>query len=207
MESFIHSSLYTWVILPVLIMIARICDVSIGTIKLLFIARGEKIIAPVLGFFEISIWLLAIRQIMQNLSNPICYIAYAAGFAFGNFVGMLLDEKLAFGKRVIRVITNQDASRLIASLVKAGFGITTIPAEGSQGKVSIVFLVIDRSDLETAVDLIHEFNPKAFYSIEDVRFVSGDGERSRRRLRSFFLRGTESIFRPLSLSWRMKKGK
>lgn len=166
------SGLYTWVILPVLIMIARICDVSIGTIKLLFVARGDKVVAPILGFFEITIWLLAIRQIMQNLSNPLCYLAYATGFALGNFMGILIEEKLAVGKRVLRVITKMDASDLIASFLDAGFGVTNVPAEGSQGKVNIVFMVVDRNDIDKAISLIKAFNPRAFYSIEDVRFAS-----------------------------------
>lgn len=166
------SGLYTWVLLPVLIMLARICDVSIGTIRLMFLARGDKLIAPLLGFFEVIIWLLAIREIMQNLANPACYIAYGAGFGLGNLVGILIDEKLAIGKRVLRVITKQDASDLIASLTEAGFGVTTVPAEGSQGKVSIVFMVVDRNDIHRAITLIKAFNPKAFYSVEDVRFAS-----------------------------------
>jgi uncharacterized protein YebE (UPF0316 family) len=82
---FIHqlmdSSIFSWVILPILIFISRIFDVSIGTIRIIFVSRGKKYLAPVLGFFEISIWLLAISQIMQNLDNAICFIAYAGGFA------------------------------------------------------------------------------------------------------------------------------
>jgi len=82
------SKLFAWVVLPVLIFIARVADVSLGTVRVIFITRGLKYFAPIVGFLEILIWLLAIGQIMRNLSHPICYIAYAGGFATGNYVGI-----------------------------------------------------------------------------------------------------------------------
>jgi uncharacterized protein YebE (UPF0316 family) len=163
--------------------------VSIGTIRLMFLARGDKLVAPLLGFFEVIIWLLAIREIMQNLANPVCYLAYGAGFGLGNLVGIVIDEKLAIGKRVLRVITKQDASELIASLSDAGFGVTNVPAEGSQGRVNLVFMVVDRNDIDKAIALIKGFHPRAFYSIEDVRFVSeGMFPEKRRWVQRFDLR-------------------
>jgi uncharacterized protein YebE (UPF0316 family) len=137
----------------------------------MFISRGDKLIAPILGFFEVLVWLLAIRQIMQNLSNVFCYLAYAGGFATGNLIGILLEEKLAFGKQVIRIITRRSASELVDSLTKKGFGVTNIPAEGVRGKVNVIYTIIERSDLDKAVRVIEKFNPKAFYSIEDIRLV------------------------------------
>jgi uncharacterized protein YebE (UPF0316 family) len=166
------TGLYSWVILPLLIMVARICDVSIGTIRLMFLARGDKLITPLLGFFEVIVWLLAMREIMQNLANPVCYIAYGAGFGLGNLVGIIIEEKIAIGKRIIRVITKKEATDLISSISSAGFSVTTVPAEGSRGRVSIVSMVVDRNDIEQVISLIKAFNPRAFYSIEDIRFAS-----------------------------------
>ena len=85
--SIMDSELFKWVLLPLLIVIARVIDVSIGTIRIVFVSRGHKIIAPVLGFFEVLIWLLAIGQIMRNLSNFMCYIAYGTGFALARSSG------------------------------------------------------------------------------------------------------------------------
>ncbi len=137
MVELLDSNIFTWIILPLLIFIARVCDVTLGTVRIIFVSRGNKLIAPLLGFIEISIWLLAIRQIMQNLSNPFCYVAYALGFAFGNFVGIYIEEKAAFGKVVIRSITKTDASVLIDALRRKGFGVTNVHAEGSTGKVNV----------------------------------------------------------------------
>ena len=162
---------FTWIILPLLIFCARIFDVSIGTIRIIFVSRGRKVIAPILGFFEILIWLMAIGKIMQNLSNVMAYVSYAGGFAMGNFVGIWIEQKLAVGMVILRVITRKDASALIAELKLRGFGVTSIDAKGNEGPVNIVYSVLKRSALETVIRLMEEMNPKAFYSIEDVRAV------------------------------------
>ena len=110
---FSGSGLYTWIILPLLIFAARVIDVSMGTVRVIFISRGFKYLAPIVGFFEILTWLLAIGQIMKNLSNPLCYIAYAGGFAMGNYVGMCIADKLSLGVVLIRIVTRKDALPLV----------------------------------------------------------------------------------------------
>jgi len=170
--SFFHSEAFTFVLLPVLIFLARILDVGLGTIRIIFIYRGRKFLAPLIGFFEILIWLVAIGKVMQNLTNVYCYIAYAGGFAAGNFTGMWIEEKLAMGTLIIQIITKKDASALIDNLKSSGYGVTVVPAEGSTGQVYIVYSLIKRSALKDIVAIIKRFNPKAFYSIEDVRFAS-----------------------------------
>lgn len=167
----LDSQLFTWVVLPLLIFFARILDVTLGTIRIVFVSRGKKFLAPIFGFFEVLIWLLAIGQIMKNLTNVFCYLAYAGGFATGNFVGLYLEEKLAMGMLVLRLITNRDASQLVDFLRKEGYGVTSVDAQGISGKVNIVFMIIKRGDLAKVVRTIHEFHPRAFYSVEDVRHV------------------------------------
>lgn len=170
--SFFSQSVLTWIIIPLLIFIARILDVSIGTIRIIFVAKGMKYLAPVLGFFEVLIWLLAIRQIMQNLNNPIHFIAYACGFATGNYVGMLIEHKLAMGVALIRIITKKEAAKLVNRLRENGYIVTDVNAEGNRGPVRIIFTVIKRKEIKRFVDLLRRFYPKAFYTIEDVVFVS-----------------------------------
>ena len=166
-----HSDLFKWVILPILIFFARILDVTVGTVRILFVSRGHKLWAPVLGFFEVIIWLLAIGQIIQNMTNWICYIAYGCGFAMGNLIGITLEEKLAYGKLVVRIITGKDADALIQRLRRKGFGVTSMDAHGGQGKVRVIYLVIERSDLENVTDTVQRHHPKAFYTVEDTRMV------------------------------------
>lgn len=170
-SSFIDSSVFTWFVLPFLIFLARICDQTIGTIRIMFISRGNKVIVPILGFFEVLIWVIAIRQIINNLSNVVGYMAYAGGFATGNLIGLYVEEKIAHGKRLVRIITQKDASELVSELTEEGYGATNIRAEGSRGKVNVIYTVVDRSDLEKTLRLIEKFNPKAFYTVEDVLSV------------------------------------
>lgn len=172
MEPLLDSPFFNWVLLPLLIFFSRICDVTIGTIRIIFVSRGNKFFASTLGFFEVLIWLIAIGQIMKNLDNFLCYIAYAGGFALGNFIGIMLEEKLAMGILVVRVITRKDASMLFEAFKNEGFGVTAIDARGATGPVAIIYTVIKRSALPKVAELIKKFNPKAFYSIEDVRTVN-----------------------------------
>ncbi len=170
--SFFNSGLFTYAIMPLLIFLARICDVSIGTMRIIFVSKGKKNIAPVLGFFEVLIWIIAISKIMQNLDNYINYVAYAAGFATGNFVGMIIEEKLAMGIQMIRIFTNERGMELVQILSKNGFGATTVEAHGSKEKIYLVYSIVHRDELDKVLNVITCFNPKAFYTIEDVKAVN-----------------------------------
>jgi len=163
------SWFFTWILLPGLIFLARILDQTIGTMRLIFLAKGMKHIAPVLGFFEVIIWLLAIGQIMQHLDNWLCYVAYGAGFAMGNFIGITLEEKLSIGTSIIRVILSSESPELISELKSHNFGLTILNAEGAKGKVKIIFSIIRRKEIAVFINTLHQFHPNAFYTIEDVK--------------------------------------
>lgn len=167
-----HGDIFNYIVLPFLIFLARISDVTIGTIRIVMVAKGQKKIAPVLGFFEVLIWLLAISKIIQNLDNWMCYIAYGAGFATGNYIGMIIEEKLAVGIIQLQIITRVDAHKLIEKLKAEGYGITHQEAHGAVEEVSIIYSIIKRNDLSKVDKIIRTYNPNAFYSIADVKFVN-----------------------------------
>lgn len=169
---FADNDIFSWVILPLLIFASRIVDVTIGTIRIIFVSRGKKNLAPLLGFFEVLVWITAISQIMKHLDNVACYFAYAGGFAAGTFIGMILEEKLAIGMLVVRVILVKDDCQLRERLYNAGFGVTVVDAQGANGEVKIVYTIIKRKDLNEVLDIITKCNSKAFYSIEDARTVN-----------------------------------
>jgi len=174
--SFYNSDLFKWVILPILIFLARLTDVSLGTMRIIFVSRGVKYLAPVIGFVEVNIWLLAIGQIMENLSNNnpnsiVCTLAYAGGFATGSFVGILIEEKVSIGLVLLRLISRHDTKELIEYLKSENYGVTIHDAEGVKGPVKIIFAVIRRKDLHNVLDRINQIHPHAFYSVEDVRSV------------------------------------
>src|SRR2546425_576159 len=136
-SDFLHSDIFNWVILPLLIVLSRMMDVTLGTLRHILLAKGIKRLVPVLGFFEVLIWLIVIGQIMQHLTNFLCYIAWAGGFALGTIVGMYFEEKLALGMQVLRIITNQDCENLLAALRTASVGVTVINGHGAKGPVQI----------------------------------------------------------------------
>lgn len=171
-SSFFDSGIYIWLVLPFVIFLARICDVTIGTIRIMFVSKGNKRVASVLGFFEVLIWIVAIGQIMKNLNNPACYIGYAGGFALGNYIGITIEGKLALGLQVVRIFTNHKTNELANSLRKAGFGVTVLDGRGTTGPVNLIYTVIKRRSLPEAERIIKHFNPKAFYSIEELRSVN-----------------------------------
>jgi uncharacterized protein YebE (UPF0316 family) len=166
-----QSDLWMAILVPLAIMLARVCDVTIGTLRIIFVSRGMKIIAPLLGFFEVLIWLVAIGQIMQNLSSWIHYVAYATGFAIGNFIGILVEERLAMGMLAVRIITQKEAAGLIDELRRQNIGTTSIDGHGMTGKVSLIFIIIKRQNLPLIQSLVRKHNPQAFVSVSDVRAV------------------------------------
>jgi len=182
---FIDNEIFTWVVLPLLIFFARILDVSIGTMRLIFVSKGLKLLAPLLGFFEVIIWLLAIGQIMQNLNNILCYLAYGLGFSMGNYIGILLEEKMSIGTVLVRVIPKLDVKNLIESLRTDNFAVSAVEIEGMKGKGKMLFSIINRKDIKAYVKIVHKFNPLAFYTIEDVRAIKEGFLRSHRTFSAF----------------------
>lgn len=161
-----------YIILPALIFMARIMDVSMATIRIIFVIQGNHKIAPMVGFFESLIWLIAISQIMVNIDNFATYVAFSAGFATGTFVGIKIEDRLAIGKVLVRVITRVEAFELIDFLKNQNYYFTNVPAEGRFGRVNVLFFVINRDRLPGVLNAIKEFNPKAFYTIESVKSAS-----------------------------------
>jgi uncharacterized protein YebE (UPF0316 family) len=197
-NSFFDSTLFSYGIMPLLIFLARICDVSIGTLRIIFVSKGKKYIAPFLGFFEVLIWIIAISKIMQNLDNYVNYVAYAAGFATGNYVGMIIEEKLAMGIQIIRIFTDREGLELVRSLNINGYGATSIEAQGAKGKVNLIYTIIQRNELHKVLDIINRFDSKTFFTIEDVK-VANEG---------IFLPKKQNIWNPFeNIIRQWRKGK
>jgi uncharacterized protein YebE (UPF0316 family) len=174
MEGIYDTNLFSYVILPLLIIVARISDVSFGTLRIVMVSKGQKLIAPVLGFFEVVIWLITMSKVIQNIDNWVAYVAYGLGFACGNYIGLIIEERLAVGIVRLQIITRTNADILVAKLRETGYGITYHEASGSEGKVAVIYSIIKRSNINSVIKLIGQYNPQAFYSVADVRFVSKD---------------------------------
>lgn len=169
---FIKTEEFSYFIIPLMIFCLRVIDVSLGTLRIIFVSKGYKSFAPLIGFVEILVWIFAVSRIMENMNNWVFYVAYAGGFATGTYVGMILEKKLAIGHELIRVITKKVATELIFSLKENGFSITSLKAEGGLGPVSVLYIILNRKYIKGVIETIKFYNPQAIYTIEDIRTVS-----------------------------------
>lgn len=168
-SEFLNSDLFNWVVLPLLIFCCRTVDVTLATLRNIFLSKNIRNIVPFLGFFEVLIWLIAVSQIIKNLNNIMCYLAFAGGYSMGIFVGIKIEERLALGLQILRIITQHDSSSLVQKLTQHNFGVTTIDAHGAKGPVKVLLTVIKRKDMELVSGIINDHHPNSFYSIEDIR--------------------------------------
>ncbi|MBL7157563.1 MAG: DUF2179 domain-containing protein [Candidatus Omnitrophica bacterium] len=171
MTQFLSSDAFSFAILPLFIFLIRVVDVSMGTIRIIFISKDIRSLSAIFGFFEVLIWLFAISRVINNINSPVYYIAYAAGFSMGTFVGVTIERAFLYGNRIIQLITKKDAAALVEKLRKAGYGVTSISGEGATGPVKLIFTVVKKNKVKDVIELIRRFNSKAFYTVEDAKFV------------------------------------
>jgi uncharacterized protein YebE (UPF0316 family) len=169
LDTLVAVDWYVWIGLPLMIFAARVCDVTLGTMRIIFTSRGMRNWAPVLGFVETFIWIVAVSSIVKHAQNVAAYVGYAGGFATGTFVGMMIESRLAMGTLTVRAIIRRDPKELLQNLLNAGFGITTVDAHGATGDVKIIYSTVKRADLPAVIDIFHRALPGAFLSIEEVR--------------------------------------
>ncbi|MEN6618756.1 MAG: DUF5698 domain-containing protein [Rikenellaceae bacterium] len=156
-------------LLPFIIFFGRIVDVSLGTLRIIFVSKGEKYKAPIIGFFEVLIWIVVISEIFSRANSMLAYVSYAAGYATGNFVGIMIEQHIAFGILLFRVYTRKNGKELVALLSKEGYGATTLQGMGSQDRVDIVETVVDRKAMKKIERIITNYDPDVFYVAEDIR--------------------------------------
>ena len=162
---------YGYLVLPLLIFCARIFDQSLGILRILFATKGLTLPAFVFGFFESFVWLLAIRQVMGQMDNLLYYFFFAAGFASGNVLGILIEKRLSIGFVMVRVVFQKDSATSIRILKDLGYRLTIVDALGMEQPVKMVFSTIRRNQVAEFLRTLTLNNPLAFYTIEDVKQV------------------------------------
>lgn len=161
-----------WMI-PLLVFAARICDVSIGTVRMIMVISGHRLASAALGFLEVLIWVLAVGGVVGNLSDPFTVLAFAGGFATGTLVGMTIEHRLAIGYRVVRVINPEPDKGLAGILREAGYTATRIDGHDRTGPAEIVFIPLRRRHVPALLERVAEIAPDAFLSVERAERVSG----------------------------------
>jgi uncharacterized protein YebE (UPF0316 family) len=163
--------------LPILIFLARIVDVSVGTMRIMMVIEGRRAIAATLGFIEVAVWILAVGGALAYLDNPLAIIGYAGGFAAGVYVGMLIEHRLKMGYRVVRAINIDRSIHLAAAMRERGWRATKVHGEGRDGEVEIVFSAVRRRRLKEMLALINELAPDAWVTVERVEMsINGDAD-------------------------------
>ena len=156
---------------PLVVFLLRVTDVSMATLRMLLIMRGRRFLAPMIGFFEILIWVTAIGIVVQHLQSPLHVIGYAAGFASGSFLGLLLEERLALGLATVRAVVRSGGPELSAELRAAGFGVTEMVGRGKEGAVEVLYSVLPRRRVPDALKLIDAGAPDSFVVVDEPRRV------------------------------------
>jgi uncharacterized protein YebE (UPF0316 family) len=160
-------------LLGILVFLARVVDVSVGTLRTISIIQGRSKVAFVLAFIETTVWLLVLSAVLpQVMNSPILGVFYAFGFATGNVVGIMVEKRLAMGYTNFRVITTRFAKEITNSLRDKGFAVTNFEGQGKDGKVTEIYVVSDRKNLPALVKIVKEIEPDAFYIAEQAGVVS-----------------------------------
>ncbi len=152
-----------------LIFILRVCDMALDTLRVLFVMRGRKQIAWILGFCQSVIYILAIGRVLTQLTNPLNIIGYAAGFATGNVVGMLIEQRIAIGHIKVNVISPHRGSAIVSHLRDNGYAVTELSGRGKDGMVSLINCSVLRKQVEAIHQLVNDIDPEAFITAEDVK--------------------------------------
>lgn len=155
--------------MPVILFFLRVLDMSIDTVRVVSVVRGRKRLAWVLGFSQATVFVLAITSILANLDNLWNIVGYAAGFASGNLVGMLIEERLAMGFGNVRIISSRNGSAIAESLRKEGFALTESSARGMDGTVTVIESSARRRDINNLMKTVREIDDAAFVVAEDIR--------------------------------------
>lgn len=156
---------------PLVVFMLRVSDVSLATLRMLLIMRNRRLLAPLIGFFEILIWVTAVGIVIQHLDSPLHIVGYAAGFATGNFVGLMFEERLALGLATIRTVVKEGGAELAADLRNDGFGVTEMLGRGRSGTVEVLYSVLPRRQVGRALARIDGTAPDSFVVVDEPRRV------------------------------------
>ncbi|MDO8874053.1 MAG: DUF5698 domain-containing protein [Methanoregula sp.] len=158
--------------LPFIILIARIVETSLETVRTIYINQGHANLAACIGIVKTGIWLLSTGLVLTNLSDYLNLFAYLAGYGLGTLLGMEIEKMISLGHVIVRLITPADPQPLITELVTLGYGMTRIEASGSfSHTVAIIFMIVPRSELGRLLVVLSRNYPDVLYTVEDVRNI------------------------------------
>ena len=163
-------------LLYLIIFFAKIIEVSISTIRVVFIGKGERVKGAILGFVEIMIWLVVVSSVLNNITeDPIKMLIYAAAFSLGNYLGVTIESKIAVGLASIQVVVNEKSGDILADILREqGYGVTIIEGKGKNESIkNLLFIQLKRKKIPEAVKLVKQHNPEAYITVNDIKSMVG----------------------------------
>jgi uncharacterized protein YebE (UPF0316 family) len=154
-----------------IIFVLRLIGVTLATLRVLIMMRGRKFLAATMGFFEVLVYVLAIGQVVNNLSNVWNLLGYGLGFSAGTLIGMSIEERLALGYATIRIVSRYTGQRMADAIRAAGYGATIDWGQGRDGTVGIVYATVRRREIDAIITLAEEVDNDAFVTVEDTRTI------------------------------------
>lgn len=165
----IDFSLIPPLLITVGIFLLRVTDMSLDTLRVLFVIRGRRSLAWILGFMQSAFWVIAITSVLSNLDNLWNIVAYASGFATGNVVGMTIEGRLAIGHAQLRIISSRRGKAIVEAIRKAGYAATEVAGRGKDGTVAVINCSIRRRDISKLQKEIYSVDPEVFVTLEEIR--------------------------------------
>jgi uncharacterized protein YebE (UPF0316 family) len=151
----------------------RIVDVSCDTMRVIFAIRGKRGIAASLGFVQALVWIYAVGNAVKHLGSPLHVLGYAGGYAMGTFVGVSLEQAIAYGVATVRVVSRTAGVEIAGALRAGGYGVTVFPGFGRDGAVEILNSVVHRRHLTDVLDIITSKDSGAFVTVEEPKVLRG----------------------------------
>ena len=149
----------------------RVANVALDTVRVLFVVRGERLLASIIGFIETLLFLVAIGKVVQDLTNIPNVLAYCGGFAVGTWVGIVIEGRLALGYVRVHIVSLQKAKGIASSLREEGYGVTEVTGRGKGGRVGIIEVVARRKDVPSITTAVTRVDDKAFITVEEAKGV------------------------------------
>lgn len=153
------------------IFVLRALDVGMATVRIVLLSRGRRGIATIIGFGEALIWVIAVARVLDNLDDPARMVAFAAGFAAGTYFGSIVEELLAIGQSMVRIVTPTNVPPVAPMLREQGFGATVLNGDGMDGEVQVTFTVLPRKSLDKVLDMVKEISPDAYVTVDNTASI------------------------------------
>jgi uncharacterized protein YebE (UPF0316 family) len=164
---------------PIVIFLLRIVDVTLDTMRVLFMVRGRRLPAGILGFLMALVWIIAVGNAMKHLDSVWHILGYAAGYGTGTMVGITIENAVAFGLVQLRIVSKHGGVEIAEALRERGYGVTEFSGFGRDSAVEIVQSVVQRAHLDDALDIVDRFDDTAFVTVEDPQVLRGGSVVSR----------------------------